>query len=82
MLMVNGQLDLKRAMRRVDASSTHLEVLAVCMAIRAFAKPNTAVLINCDSKAAVFTLIKRYCKTSEYIQGVIISLDKVSTELF
>ena len=64
------------AMRDKAVSSTHLEVVAICRAIVSLAPPNSHVKLICDSQAAVFIMEKRYDRSSEITQGIIITLDK------
>jgi len=68
--------ELKTAYRVSGTSSTHLEILAITKAIVSLASKGDAVLVQCDSLPSVYTMERKYCRFSEDIQGLILSLDK------
>ena len=67
-----GDLDFRSAMRQMTTSSTHFEILSICMAIRSFATPGSAIQINCDSQPAIFTLIKNIVKCRITFKGLLL----------
>ena len=53
------------AFRFESSSSTHLEVVAMCMAVLSFVPPHSSVRVLSDSTAAVAIMLKHYCKSSD-----------------
>lgn len=64
------------ATRSKAVSSTHLEILAIIKAVKTFAKPFKSVQVFADSAAAIYILQKRYDRSSDHTQALIISLDR------
>ena len=66
--------EIECALRNTSISSTHLEM--ICLAVRTLCTPNDVVQVFCDSLPAVTTFTKRYSKSSELCQSLLISLDR------
>ena len=68
--------DIDESFRVKATSSTLLEIHAICLAIKTLARINSHIQVYSDSMTAVLVLQKRYCRSSDFIQGLIITMDR------